>query len=100
MTELIDTSGPAFPVAGNPVAPDGLQSAGMSLRQWFAGMALPVVLKQQMESASEAIKVAFSGNVPSQKDMDELGEFIRKQTAENCFRIADALIAAGKEPTP
>jgi hypothetical protein len=69
----INTGGSAFPVIGWK-REDGLQvvapECGMTLRQWYAGLAIPWCLAE------------FAGNA---EDM--------KQPVEAAFQIADALIA-------
>jgi hypothetical protein len=90
----------AFPMVTSFHPQMGIQAdPGMTLRDYFAGQSLPLVLDQQMQNASEAVKVAFAGQVPPQKDMDEIGAYIRTQTAENCYRIADAMLAERTKAT-
>ena len=64
--------GPAFPC--QPRDPQGAPCApmeyGMTLRDWFAGMALPSVYKEGV------------------------GEITEEEMASDCYRIADAMIAA------
>lgn len=72
-----DDGGPAFPCSneqftyGNPQVGDA--SAGMSLRDWFAGHAMPFCLAE------------FGGNAEDQR-----------QYAEAAYQIADAMIEARK----
>lgn len=69
---LINDGGPAFPIppVGTGDPRDGMScgSSGMSLRDWFAGRALPEV-DRRSHGSTEAI-------------------------AMECYQIADALIAA------
>jgi len=66
---------PAFPVANEYYPNDQIQygSNGMTLRQWYAGMAL-----QGMVSNPE-----YQGNFA--------------EMAESAFRFADAMVKRGKE---
>lgn len=75
MSEGINDGGPAFPCQPHDPqgAPCGPLEYGMSLRDWFAGMALQGLLTGQH---SESSKHNMSG------------------LPEECFGIADAMIAA------
>ena len=68
-----DDGGPAFPV----VAANGLGhiTDGMSLRDWFAGMAL---LKARGKLYSED----YDGPIPTMEE----------DVAEGCYRMADAML--------
>ena len=66
---MID-GGPAFPNNDQ----NGCAFAGMTLRDWFAGMALPGVI-----------------NKGGLFDSDEVP---RNEIAEYCYRMADAMLAA------
>ncbi len=61
--------GPAFPLAGSDDYSYPPQD-GMTLRDWLAGMALPSVYKEGV------------------------GEITETEMALDCYRIADAMIAA------
>ena len=63
----IDDGGPAFPTP--------YRDKGMSLRDWFAGMAMPAVC------------------------LEAVGELSESQIASDAYRIADAMLAARK-PAP
>ena len=52
MTDKIDDGGPAFP---NPYYSD---VDGMSLRDWFAGMAMQIVFGEPEEIANSAYELA------------------------------------------
>ena len=77
MTNTHDDGGPAFPVAPT-MNPDGTVwyhgKDGMSLRDWFAGMALSGVMNKPGNQRSLAVDYA-----------------------EYCYAIADAMLAARKE---
>ena len=70
-----DDGGPAFPVASERNANGDVQWGfnGMTLRDWFAGMALHGCLCNPEYTASNA------------------------QLAKDCFTVADAMLAARKE---
>lgn len=53
---------------------------GMSLRQWYAGMALPAVIQAEIE------KIKLGGRAESQEE-----------TARACFSFADAMLAEGEK---
>ena len=72
-----DTSGPAFPHTFDMVN-GGNQRGGMSLRQWYAGMAMQGILKRR-----DAGVVGVNNYECS--------------VAQNCFQIADAMIEAGEK---
>ena len=72
-----DNGGPAFPTTQKNFAPEEVDfgSPGMSLRDWFAGMALQGTI--QPHGAGE-------------------GGY-RRVLAANCYATADAMLAARKE---
>ncbi len=76
---MIDDGGPAFPVthsggvAGIPA--ENTTHFGMTLRDWFAGQALAGMLT----ATNDAPITAY---------------------ARDAYRMADAMLAARKEPTP
>lgn len=77
--EHMDDGGPsAFPI----VFSDGSGSGGMSLRDWFAGMALSGVIEDH-----------FSGKVQEDYSTDELADGI----SESSYRIADAMLVERKK---
>ena len=95
MTDKIDDGGPAFPA---PIPPtyevhadvDGTVTAdditsGMSLRQWYAGMAL--------HGATANSDLILS----SERIAKETGFVQEKLIAELCFAHADAMIERGKK---
>ena len=66
-----DDGGPAFPMQGNPE--DRYAGyLGMSLRDWFAGMAMPAIC------------------------LEAVGELSESQIASDAYRIADAMLKARK----
>ena len=77
--------GPAFPIRFRYEKSDGSivthEADGMSLRQWYAGMALQGLL-------------AESAHPQSAGSWKQAGSF-----AANAFELADAMIAAEKETT-
>ena len=78
MTTTQDDGGPAFPqhdLSGYGIGPSERVS-GMSLRDWFAGQALPWCLQE------------FGSNAD---DME--------QPHRAAYQIADAMLAARKEPS-
>lgn len=79
MTTTQDDGGPAFPVlgkmsSGEPYA----QHEGLSLRDWFAGQAIPTVIN---------------------KCEDYHGGWSADAVAACCYMVADAMLAARKEPS-
>ncbi len=103
----IDDGGPAFP--GKKVSviyPDNLgkdvekqiktiefEGQGMSLRDYFAGQVLSGFVELSMVNAAERV-VAISQGEPA-VELDN--KSIACSTAEFCYSIADAMIAASKE---
>ena len=75
MNNQIDDGGPALPVASDVIG----HCSGMSLRDWFAGMAL----QGTMSGASYAEKRSF--------------ESYPHIHAQNAYKMADAMLAARKE---
>ena len=77
-----DNGGPAFPIMLNDgethAAPDG-----MSLRDYFAGQAL----------TSPELNYVTLGDI-------DLEEPLHVRTARGAYMVADAMLAARKEPTP
>jgi hypothetical protein len=69
-----DNGGPAFPVRM------GCDTDGMTLRDWFAGMALQGYL-------------AGRNNIKAENPMN----FERHRAAKDCYNYADAMLAARKE---
>ena len=72
MAKQVDNGGPAFPLEGTYMV-DGKEvyRPGMSLRDWFAGMAL--------------------AEVPDPTSMADVG-----RTADLCYGIADAMLERRK----
>lgn len=89
MTEAKD-GGPAFPLTivktsaanGAPVESDVY--SGMSLRDWFAGQAIPGIIQQ------------CAGDIPYKPE----GTVPEEYFAAKAFAVADAMIAARAEATP
>ena len=82
MTDNIDDGGPAFPTKPN-TQPGFYLHHGMSLRDWFAGQALPAVI-----AATGA-----GQHMPATRDSDTHIEFAITRDA---YFIADAMLAARK----
>ena len=82
MTTPPKDGGPAFPKAGHNEQGCG-QTMGMSLRDWFAGMALSAHIRAAIELAEK------SG-----------GEEIRTgpMVAESCYKISDDMLAERNKP--
>ena len=80
MSETIKDGGPAFPHDKYTKREDGqwgvFASGGMSLRDWFAGQALPAVIRQCN---------------PLEK---EFGETMPGMFARRSYEAADAMLAA------
>lgn len=82
MSDKIDDGGPAFPQ--NDGAVNRINNeAGMSLRQWYAGQAL--------------LGLLMDGTLVASSDASRT-EASRHHCAREAFALADAMIAAGKEP--
>lgn len=79
MSQQFDNGGPAFPTGPNSWGRD--ESDGMTLRDWFAGQALPQI-------------IAINEKVTANRDAPY--EAVLKVTAEHCYRIADAMLSARK----
>jgi len=83
----VNDGGPAFPVPPDGIGPSGeicrVYSVGLTMRDWFAGMALPHVVTMGYNVSIEAAKVG--------KCVD--GMMDAKQWAETAYEIADAMIA-------
>lgn len=82
MTEKIDDGGPAFPTEPN-TQPGFYLHHGMSLRDYFAGQALPAVI-----SATSA-----GQHRPTARDSDTSISFA---IARDAYLVADAMLAARK----
>lgn len=70
MSDKINDGGPAFPSEGEGHNNPKYHSPGMTLRDWFAGQALAGILA------------------------DPAGKGYFKEIAVDCYRFADALLAA------
>ena len=89
MNTTQDDGGPAFP----RFVPDGhyngsVDFTGMSLRDWFAGMALT----GEIASSSTALACESTAKAAIRNQRT-----IEQQIAWNCYQMADAMIAARKE---
>lgn len=88
MSKQKDDGGPAFPMGiahhdGVSVTTDEqTDKTGMTLRDWFAGQALNAVNPEDL----------YFGTV-------EKSHNPWPNVAENCYKAADAMLAARKEPT-
>jgi hypothetical protein len=71
-------SEPAFP-GGNPSRYDGRIADGLSKREWFAGQMLAGIGSFDTANITDEGLLAMAGQI---------------------YRIADAMLAASKEPTP
>lgn len=86
MTKRED-GGPAFPVHGGYDGDDprnGILGGGMTLRDWFAGQALPGVVRQCANDLSFGMPDGISS--------------IEELFARNSYRIADAMLKAREVP--
>lgn len=82
----IEDGGPAFPTTWDAANGATLQTdGGMSLRDWFAGQALPAIV---------AATSAGQHN-PATRDSDT---HIAFAIARDAYFVADAMIAARKQP--
>ena len=78
-SKKIDDGGTAFPVPEENRLSDGTYcNEGMSLRDWFAGQALAGITASLCSDVSYGGRVWFS------------------QTAQDAYKLADAMIAARK----
>lgn len=87
-TTTIDDGGPAFPMPVFPntmfnCLPDGTVrpvGGGMSLRDWFAGLAMAAIVSHQQHGSCEITD---------------------RETLANCaYEVADAMLAERKRGTP
>lgn len=87
MKKQIEDGGPAFACdAGN-----GRCNRGMSLRDWFAGMAINSVLHFHEQGL---VKDVADGSLEKHEyDLDGIHELI----ATDAYALADAMLAARKE---
>jgi len=92
MSSLINNGGPAFP-RGTKWALDGSicqkGSVGMTLRDWFAGLAMQSQVMTDMVPGA-----ACDALVNAAIDAEECPAF---RLAKNSYSIADAMLAARKE---
>ena len=89
MSKPIDDGGPAFPNTAKPMAGEMVEW-GMSLRDWFAGMALQGGLSST-ETLQQAALVALRSD----------GEVTLEQMlAIRSYSFADAMLAARKGVQP
>jgi len=79
MSNPIDNGGPAFPQDGSGYV--GVAPQGMSLRDWFAGQALPACHRAAFEYAKMS-----RGESMSDADI-----------AKRCYDFADAMLLVRKE---
>lgn len=79
MTDKIDDGGPAFATGDQQ---HGGQ-AGMSLRDWFAGLSV-----QAMQASPELMSVVTSGSI--------LDGTAAERMARRAYQVADAMLAARK----
>ena len=93
MSDAIEDGGPAFPVS---------LYDGMSLRDWFAGMALPKVIEESYFYHHKVLDMEVrSGDttwfeIDREIDSEELS--IRPESvAFACYGFADAMLEARKE---
>ena len=70
--------GPAFPSTTDRVDEAHVGYPGMSLRQWYAGMALQGIL----------------ASCPANMEVKEISPSCLNQWANTCFKMADAMILA------
>lgn len=79
MRDINSDGGPAFPTEPNA-------HRGMSLRDYFAGQALPAIIEGTSKSAHDL------------KDQDAIAKLLNA-IARNAYDLADAMLAA-REATP
>lgn len=90
MSDKIDDGGPAFPVPEENYMSDGSYSnTGMTLRDWFAGQAIPELIRI-VERAT-----AGRDDVPD----STAGKVAAKVVAIQAYQMADAMIQARKAKT-
>lgn len=92
-----DDGGPAFPHEGWNEQGHAETYSGMSLHDWYAGMALQGLAPRADECATEVESLRFNEGVRP-IDMDKL---VPPIVARHCYQLADAMIAernSRKEP--
>jgi hypothetical protein len=102
MSAQIDDGGPAFPSDSDTYNGTGL--CGMSLRDWFAGQALPKVFCAFSKDCQAEIEDAAGSNLNPAGEgcslsswmMDAGDPYWAKGIANACYNIADAMIEARK----
>lgn len=84
MSAIPDDGGPAFPMACDP---EFTYWQGLSIRDWFAGMALITV--NAPECAVAILRVS-----------EKAGQFAEVTIAKACYDLADAMLAVRKGGQP
>jgi len=87
-----DTGGPAFPSVNDVRIGEYVSggNAGMTLRDYFAAKAMPVILKQWID---EAIQDGDRHEV-SDPDNDDGPSDLAYLAASDCYAMADAMLKA------
>ena len=91
----VNDGGPAFPVGSDYAAATDLflgGLSGMSLREWFAGQALPGVIAEDMSTARASTLLEEVGLAWTNANSDW-----RLAQALQAYKYADAMIAARKQ---
>lgn len=90
--DIKDHGGPAFPISSPSGAPEYMSARdGMTLRDWFAGQALPqaIALVSSPDGASEVVKLA-------NREGTDKGVATVVVVAQMAYGFADAMLAARK----
>lgn len=85
MSDAINTGGPAFPMTSSTGHPDdGIYCQnGMTLRDWFAGMALAGLMARPDNRSASG----------TSEQLASWGLALLSNDAKLCFKYADAMIA-------
>jgi hypothetical protein len=96
MSERINDDGPVFPIPPGTIMPDGRERtlfglSGMTLRDWFAGMAMLGRL-----SNSKVTKLKKGASRLTDEERNKLQAYV----AERAYGYADAMIAEMEKGKP
>lgn len=103
MSEQIDDGGPAFPFGRewniDRSEVSTWEEPGMTLRDWFAGQAVPAMSAYHANEMKDAIAKGYGDDeTPSPAEKEALVRMVADCVAQASYLIADAMLAARNEP--